>query len=372
MDMTDDAKLAAASGASGKIIQGVLLAALAGMLWGLVFVSPVVLPDYPAVLLAAGRYLAFGLVTLPLAWLDRRALGRLDASDWWQALKLAAVGNLLYYACLAAAIQHAGAPLPTMIIGALPVVIALVANWRTPASQDRVAWSRLALPLGSIATGIVAVHIAELRDAALQDPDRQGTGLPAIVLAIGALACWTWYPIRNSQWMLGHRQHAARTWATAQGLATLPLALITYLGMWPVLAHQSGYPMPLGPRPALFVGVMLAVGLLASWVGTMLWNAASQRLPTTLMGAMIVFETLAALGYAYLLRGAWPDGWAWSGIGLLIIGVIGSVRVTPMADAPAHSATRPGPTPACAESPPVPCSVHPASPRVPEPPGDRR
>ena len=49
---------------------------------------------------------------------------RKSSPNSWAALKLAAIGNLLYYFLLAGAIQTAGAPLPTMIIGTLPVVIA--------------------------------------------------------------------------------------------------------------------------------------------------------------------------------------------------------------------------------------------------------
>ncbi|MCB1941548.1 MAG: EamA family transporter, partial [Candidatus Accumulibacter sp.] len=96
---------------------GVGFALAAGMMWGLVFIGPLLLPEYPAALQSFGRYLAFGLVAVPLGWLDRSELGRLTRADWVEALKLAIVGNLLYYLCLASAIQRAGGPLPTMIIG---------------------------------------------------------------------------------------------------------------------------------------------------------------------------------------------------------------------------------------------------------------
>ena len=45
---------------------GTLFALAAGLMWGLVFVVPLLLPDYPAALLSFGRYLAFGLIALPL------------------------------------------------------------------------------------------------------------------------------------------------------------------------------------------------------------------------------------------------------------------------------------------------------------------
>ena len=41
-----------------------------------------------------GRYLAFGLIALPLGWLDRAALRELTRADWLEALKLAPVGNI--------------------------------------------------------------------------------------------------------------------------------------------------------------------------------------------------------------------------------------------------------------------------------------
>ena len=76
------------------------------------------------------------------------------------------------------------------------------------------------------------------------------------------------------------------------------------------------------------IGIALsAIGLFASWLGTLCWNAASQRLPTALAGQLIVFETLAALSYAFWLRGQWPEPLTLAGIALLVAGVIGGVRV---------------------------------------------
>ena len=84
--------------------------------------------------------------------------------------------------------------------------------------------------------------------------------------------------------------------------------------------------MPFGPRPSTFIGLMFTIGLCASWIGTLCWNEASQRLPTTLVGQLIVFETLAALFYAFMLRGRFPEPMTLAGIALLIAGVIWAVR----------------------------------------------
>ncbi len=318
---------------------GVAFALAAGLLWGIVFVTPLLLPDYPAALLSVARYLAFGLIALPLALLDRRELARLTRADWLEALRLALVGNLLYYACLAAAIQRAGGALPTAIIGTLPVVIAIVSNLRGgglgPGARA-LPWRSLAPSLLLIALGIGLVNHAELARLGAQgaapaqglDPVVLARYVMGALLAIGAVACWTWYPIRNADWLRRHPDRSPRAWATAQGVATLPLAVIGLAGFWGwQLASPEGFAMPLGPDPLRFVALMLALGLLASWLGTLCWNEASQRLPTTLAGQLIVFETLAALAYVFALRGRWPEPAVGLGIVLLVAGVAWAVRV---------------------------------------------
>ena len=99
------------------------------------------------------------------------------------------------------------------------------------------------------------------------------------------------------------------------------------MGAW--AAEGGAFPMPLGPQPWRFLGLMFAIGLFASWLGTLCWNEASQRLPTTLVGQLIVFETLSALAYAFVLRGQWPEPYSMLGIALLIGGVATALRVRP-------------------------------------------
>jgi len=309
---------------------GTLYALAAGLMWGLVFVGPLWLPDYPPALLSVGRYLAFGLIVLPIAWFDRRALRELRRADWIEALKLAAIGNLLYYVCLAAAIQRAGGPLPTMIIGTLPVVIAICANLRNARRDGRLPWLRLLPSLLLIAAGIACVNRVELQALRADAHADVGRYVVGALLAVISVICWTWYPLRNADWLRAHPGRSPRTWATAQGLATLPLALTGYALLWIALSVAgSTYPMPLGPRPGFFIALMAAIGLFASWLGTLCWNEASQRLPTALAGQLIVFETLAALSYAYLLRGEMPPPLTLLGVALLVCGVMSALRIRP-------------------------------------------
>jgi len=309
---------------------GVAFALAAGLMWGLVFVAPLMLPEYPAALLAVGRYTAFGLLCLPLAALDWRDLRELSRRDWLEALKLSLVGNLVYYVLLASSIQRTGGPLTTMFIGTLPVVIALIANRRNAHRDGHLPWRRLAPSLVLIAGGIALVNQVELQALAAQPvPDYARYSLGAL-LAVGAVACWTWYPLRNADWLRDHPGRQPRTWATAQGLVLLPLSLVGYAVVSLSLhASDAAFAEWLGPQPWRFIGMMFAIGLCASWLGTLCWNEASQRLPTALAGQLIVFETLSALSYAFAWRGTWPAPLTLAGIAALVAGVVWAVRIDP-------------------------------------------
>lgn len=310
------------------MLTGVLCALGAGLMWGLVFITPLLLSDYPGIVLSIGRYLAFGVIALVPAWFDRKRIAQLRRADWKRAGQLAFVGNLLYYALLASAIQLADIALPTMLIGTLPVAIAIGANLAPGHASESIAWSRLAPSLLIILAGLMLVNGSEM--AALHvSPGRHSLGdyVFGCLLAVGGVLAWTWYPIMNSRYLRANPQIGSTTWATVQGLATLPLAFIGFVGYGLVDAVTHGsYDFPLGPRPLPFIGLMLLIGLTASWLGTLLWNQASKRLPSGLVGQLIVFETLFALLYAFILRQSLPTLAVSAGIVLLCSGVLLGMR----------------------------------------------
>ena len=310
------------------MLAGVLFALAAGLMWGLIFVGPLLVPEYPATLLSVGRYLAFGIIAVALAWHDRRRLKQLSKRDWMEAFRLTLIGNLLYYTCLAAAIQRTGAPVSTMLIGTLPVVITISSNLLYGRHEGRLAWGKLMPALLLIVIGLGCVNLAELEGAARDiEPGRYLSG---ILLAVMAVICWTWYPLRNARWLRANPDKKPGTWATAQGVATLPLALLGWLLVALMLNWtQPAFVLPFGPRPERFILLMLAIGLFCSWLGTLCWNEACQRLPTVLVGPLIVFETLAGLAYTFMLRQSWPPLLTLAGIACLIIGVLIAIRIKP-------------------------------------------
>ena len=310
------------------MISGVLYALLAGLMWGLIFVGPLIVPEYPAVLQSMGRYLALGLIALPIAWLGRARLRQLVRKDWVTALTLTMMGNLIYYVCLASAIQRTGAPVSTMIIGTLPVVISVFANLLYSQRDGKLSWWRLSPALVLIGIGLLCVNISELNQGL---PDfsgwRYGSG---IALALVSVVCWAWYALRNARWLRENPDKHPMMWATAQALVTLPVSLLGYIAACLWLNGQTpDFALPFGPRPGVFIGLMIAIAVLCSWVGALCWNVASQKLPTVILGPLIVFETLAGLLYTFILRKEFPPLLTVSGIALLIIGVVIAVRSKP-------------------------------------------
>ena len=310
------------------MISGVLYVLLAGLMWGLIFVGPLIVPEYPAVLQSMGRYLALGLIALPIAWLGRGRLRQLARKDWMTALTLTMMGNLIYYVCLASAIQRTGAPVSTMIIGTLPVVIPVFANLLYSQRDGKLSWWRLAPALVLIGIGLLCVNISELNQGL---PDfsgwRYGSG---IALALVSVVCWAWYALRNARWLRENPDKHPMMWATAQALVTLPVSLLGYVAACLWLNGQTpDFSLPFGPRPGVFIGLMVAIAVLCSWVGALCWNVASQKLPTVILWPLIVFETLAGLLYTFILRQEMPPLLTLSGIVLLVVGVVVAVRAKP-------------------------------------------
>lgn len=303
---------------------GIFFAVISGLLWGLIFVGPLLIPEYPSILQASGRYIAFGVISLLLSWHDRKRLFALLPQDWIEAIKLVLAGHLLYYTCLASAIQRIGAPISTAIIGTLPVMIIVFTHAITINNHkfdQKLPNHVVIISIFLIGIGLSCINIAELKYAHFAYSLWEY--IFGLFLATISVICWAWYAIRNAYWLKTHPYNTPVTWANAQGIVTLPLSCIAYAVMYLYSNYfKNEFVLPFGPRPLFFIILMILIGFCCSWLGTFFWNAASQRLPTTLIGPLIVFETIAGLMYTFIHRRLWPSPLILIGIFLLILGVI--------------------------------------------------
>ena len=301
---------------------GVLCGVLAGALWGMVFIVPELLPGFSPVELAAGRYLAYGAISLVLL-LPRltRLLRRLVPRDYLALLRQALSGNLVYYMLLALGVKLAGVAPTSLIIGLVPVAVTLLGR----RDHGAVPLRRMALPLL-----VVAVAIGCINADALAHAQENGAGGSSVLLglacAAGALLCWTWYAVDNARYLKGNPQFSGGEWSSLYGLASGLIALP--IGLAAVLFAEGAGAPAAAERDWLRFWIcngLLALG--ASVIGNGLWNIASRRLPVTLTGQLILFETVAAMLYGFVYRGTPARPLELIAIGLLVLGVTWSVRL---------------------------------------------
>lgn len=297
--------------------RGVAYAGVAGAMWGLVLMVPQLLSEFSPVLLSCARFVLFGQVTLVLAIPMRKALGRLTLGDLWMIGRLALIGNLLYFICLVAAIQRLGVAPASLIVGVLPLTITLYGRH----DSGGVALRQLLLPLGLILAGMLCIN---LQTFALE-PGAVADKLAGVLYALGALACWTWYAVHNSRYLKQCGHFDSHQWSVLNGVMTgvLSLVLVALLALWqPAQLQVEAAP----ERWTLFWLYSLGCAVFGSWLAALLWNAASKRMPVTLSGQLIVFETLFALLYAFIWRQSGPSLLEGLAIVLVIGGVCWSMR----------------------------------------------
>jgi drug/metabolite transporter (DMT)-like permease len=77
---------------------------------------------------------------------------------------------------------------------------------------------------------------------------------------------------------------------------------------------------------ARLAAVSVGVAVLASIVGNAFWNRASRLLPLSMLGQMIVFETVFAFVYGYLWEGRGPTVVEVVAMILMVVSVVWCLR----------------------------------------------
>jgi len=294
---------------------GILAGLAAGALWGLVFVAPRMTLGFAGIDLTAGRFLVYGIVSVVVLALSWRRARRPTWAQAWGALWLSILGFTGYYWVLVLAIRDAGTEMPALIVGLIPLWVMLLGK------PGHLRWTTLAPGLLLTAAGLFlmsrAVHAGAGADAASPLP-HYARGLALSVLA---MACWTAFSLLNAAWLRRHPDVSATDWANWLGVATGLGGLALALGLGtplPQLMAQPGWP--------LFALVVLGIGFGSSWLATILWNLASQRLAASLCGQLIVSETLFALLYSFAWDGRWPSAMQGAAAFLFTLGILASIK----------------------------------------------
>jgi drug/metabolite transporter (DMT)-like permease len=305
------------------MLLGVLAGLTACALWGLTFVAPLAAQPFTVLDITVLRYAAYGVVSALLML----AVPRLRP---WRAgvpgrvialgLVIGALGYVAYFVAAGYAVIFAGPAIPPLVIGLLPVLLAIFGNW-----HDRsVPWRRLALPLGLILLGTLGVNLETLRVSPDALSARSVT--LGLICATAALAIWMMYGIVNSRIMRAAGAPGPLVWTGLQGLGawfgTLPLL--------PFTSFLSGEALPAEPSSPAFANFVvwaLLLGIVGAWVATWFWVLAARKLSLALSAQLIVAESVFGLLYGFAYVGRWPTVAEAVGAAVQIAGVVVAMHI---------------------------------------------
>lgn len=293
---------------------GIFAGLLAGALWGLVFVAPRMTPGLTSVDLAAGRFLAYGVMSTLVLWLVPGRRRRPNGAQMVWALGLSVLGFTGYYWLLVLAIRDAGTEVPTLIIGTIPLWVMLLGK------PLGLRWSALLPGLALTAAGL-ALMMGATQGSLTTGPGEQPDFLRGVGYAVGAMACWTAFALLNAAWLHRHPEVTAADWANWLGVATGGGALLMWLALGTPARELAAH-----PGFAQAATVCVATGLGSAWLATILWNVASQRLSASLCGQLIVSETVFALVYSFAWDGQWPSAAQLLASVLFTLGILFSIK----------------------------------------------
>lgn len=267
-------------------------------------------------MLTAGRYLAYGLIAVLLIaprW--RRVTAALDWKAWRALAWLSLAGNIVYFVFLVVSVHFAGVGASALIVGMVPVVVAL---WGLK-DKDSPPLSRVAPPiaLAALAVGLIGWESMSQTTGATHDGVQTLIGLAC---ALAALLSWSAFAVGNSRWMGRLPDVSPHEWSLLTGVVTGGLALLLVI---PAMLTMGVWSSEVWVR---FIGVSLGVAVFASIIGNAFWNQASRLLPLTMLGQMIVSETLFAFLYGFLWEGRGPTAIEIVAMIMMVVSVVWCVR----------------------------------------------
>lgn len=296
------------------MVAGIAAGVGAGAFWGTTFIAPLIAPGFSSIDLTVGRYLSCGLLSVVLLlWAALRGEAqRPTLAQAGAALWLSLLGYTGYYLLLVLAIQAAGAALPVLIIGTIPLWIMLLGK------PQGLRWRSLAPGLLLTAAGMALM----LQATAHGQDDGVGSNLwLGILYAVLAMLSWTAFGLLNARWLSRHPEVNSTVWANWLGVAAGTGAL----AIWAVAGTDLA---TLVARPGFgtFVLVCVVTGIGAAWIASVLWNMASRRLSASLAGQLIVSETVFGLVYSFAWDGTWPVMVQWAACALFVLGILASIK----------------------------------------------
>lgn len=300
---------------------GISAALLAGAMWGITFVAARLVTPYSAFDLAVARNLVFGLLSLFLMVRPEFRPTEISLRDCLMSLFLGFIGYVGIFLSVSFAVIYAGASLPPLVVGLMPVILSVVGNLREKTAR----WLALIAPLSLITIGILFVNLWAVRQVRLGDDP--GDYLLGVAFSVLALALWILYGVLNAKVMRRPDAPKALPWTSLHGigalLGSLPLSVFILHDTAPALGTMSG----IDGTTLNFLLWAVVSGIGGSWIAAWAWSLASRHLPLSLSAQLLVSEVCFGLFYGFMYEKRWPSLEETAGAILMIVGVLITIQV---------------------------------------------
>ncbi|HWF46359.1 MAG TPA: EamA family transporter [Bryobacteraceae bacterium] len=269
---------------------GYLSCALAGCCWGTgFFFGKVALEELSVAHMVLYR-IAFGsLGMLPVVLLHRQRFSR---NEWLILLVSALLGVPIQFLIQFEGLAHTTVSHASLMVGTMPVILALGAAIFAHERLDRIGWA--ALGASTLGAGLIALSGKHSAAAGTHGPSLYGDLLVvfSLIVALG----WI---LLNKRLIERHPPLVVTAYVIITGTAMLAIWVVLRDGPPPV--HISG--------KAWFA--LAASGLLATALSTSAWNWGLGRIPASEAGVFLNLEPLigSLLGITLLGESLGPAAW---------------------------------------------------------------
>lgn len=301
---------AAARAQARRRMMGYCACALAGCFWGTGFYfGKLALNEMSVEPMVLYRFLFATLGMLPVIVIQRSWRARFSAAEWRLLLLTAAVGVPLpflmqFHGLARTTVSHAA-----LMVGAMPVLLAVAAAIFTGERLDRLGWVALA----ASTAGAVLVSFGGSRSAA----GRGSASLAGDLLVIVSLFISVAWVLLSKRLMETHSPTVVTAYTILAGTAMLALWVLVPWALKPVTHSQAQLP-PVTHVSAVAWTALALSGLLCTATTTLLWNWGIHYIPASRAGVFLNIEPALGSVLGVELLGEHLGPFAWIGGGLIL------------------------------------------------------
>ncbi|GAA3767566.1 DMT family transporter [Terriglobus aquaticus] len=274
---------------------GFLACGSAAFLWGLgFFFGKIALRELPVPFMVLYRFLFAAVAVLPFLPRER---ARFTGRDWVTLSVGALFGIPIQFLVEFYGLAHTTLAHAALMVGTMPVILAVGASMFLGERLDRVGW--LALAGSSAGAGLIA-----LSHSSSTEGEATVLGDALVILAMLVALIWV---LTNRRLMDRHSPAAVSSYGLLLGTAMLLVIVVSYAGLPPV-HHVS-------------LNAWLALagsGALCTTATTLLWNWGMTRVPASQAGVLLNLEPMIGSALSVWVFGERMGWTAWVGAGLIV------------------------------------------------------